>query len=332
MSEPRLIEVAAEDDGQRLDRWLKKCVPDMPYMLAQKLIRKGAIKIDGKRGKADTRLSKGQEIRIPAIEERGEAPPTPKPYQFLDGDGAFIKSMVIYDDGDLVALNKPHGLATQGGGDEKRHIDGLAELLTNKEGLRPRLVHRLDKETSGVLLMARSPEAVRALGAAFKGRAIKKIYWAITVGVPDPRDGTIRAPIGKVHGPIKDKMMIDERDGKGAITDFIVLDHMGKEAAFVAFSLETGRTHQIRVHAAEILQCPVLADRKYGGAASEELETLDIPPRLHLHASHMALQHPLDENKILEITAPLPDDLRQSWTMMGFDPTYNGDPFEDKKG
>ncbi len=326
MSEVRHIEVRPEDDGQRLDRWLKKCVPELPYMLAQKLIRKGAIRVDGKRGKADTRLNTGQEIRLPPMEDKVR----PKPYNLPPEDVALIKSFVIYDDGDLVAINKPSGLASQGGGGEKRHIDGMSAALTNKKDMPPRLVHRLDKATSGVMLMARSPEAVRALGDAFKNRDIRKTYWAITAGIPEQKDGTVRAPIGKVKGPIKDKMVIDEEEGRMGITDFIQIDRMGSAAAFMAFWPRTGRTHQIRVHAADILNCPILGDSKYGGHNSEDLEGLKIPKRLHLHAQRMVLDHPL-EKKTLDLTAPLPDDLKKSWKAMGFDPVYKGDPFAENK-
>lgn len=324
MSDVRHIQVRPEDDGQRLDRWLKKCVPELPYMLAQKLIRKGAIRINGKRGKADTRLATGQDVRLPPLEDKKQ----PRPYEVSPEEAALIKSLVIYDDGDLVAINKPPGLATQGGGAEKRHIDGMAAALTNKRDMRPRLVHRLDKATSGVLLMARSPEAVRALGKAFRDRTIRKTYWALTSGVPEQRDGTIKAPVGKVKGAIKDKMMIDEEDGKMAVTDFIKLERMGSAAAFVIFRPRTGRTHQIRVHAAAVLGCPVLGDHKYGGHNNEELEALDIVNRLHLHAQRIVFDHPL-EKKQLEITAPLPAELKKSWRMMGFDPHYKSDPFEN---
>ena len=321
------IKVKQEDDGQRLDRWLKKYVPELPYVLAQKLIRKGAVKIDGTKARMDSRIAAGQDIRIPAFEMRGAAGGEKPPYRISADDEKMIRAMVLYDDGDVIALNKPAGLATQGGGDEKRHIDGMLPVLAGKDGTVPRLVHRLDKETSGVLLLARSAEAVRRLGKSFKERNIRKIYWAVTLGVPAQREGTIRAPVGKVKGPIKDKMTIDEIDGKGAVTDFVVIDRMQSALAFVAFWPRTGRTHQIRVHAAEILECPVLGDRRYGGQ-SDEFDALDLAPRLYLHARRVILPHPLDEMKMLDITAPLDVDLAGSWETLGFDSRLKDDPFE----
>ncbi len=322
MSGERLITITEAEDGQRLDRWLKK---HMPFALAQKLLRKGAVRVDGQKMKGDARLAAGQEVRLPPMAEK--APADKVSYRLTDDDVAFMASLVLYDDGDVLALNKPAGLATQGGSGEKRHIDGMLPALAGKDGTVPRLVHRLDKDTSGVLLLARSAAAVRALGASFKGREIRKIYWAVTAGVPDPQDGTIRAPIGKVKGPHKDKMMIDVDDGKMAVSDYIVLDKMSKEAAFVAFWPRTGRTHQIRVHAAAVLECPVLGDARYGGH-SETLADTDIAGRLHLHARRVVLPHPTQPERVIDVTAPLPEDLRQSWQALGFDPSLKDDPFE----
>lgn len=323
MSGVRIIKVGPEDDGQRLDRWLKKCVPELPYGLAQKLIRKGAIKIDGKKGKTDSRLSAGQEIRIPPLEDKPEK--QKKTRSFTPQDHDYIKDMVLYDDGDLVVFNKPAGLASQGGGGVEHHIDAFFPLL-EKDGMAPRLIHRLDRDTSGLLLAARSAEAVRRLGKSFKDRRIRKIYWAITKGAPVQNEGTVRAPIAKVSGPHKDKMVIDDDEGKFAETDFEVIERLGKAAAFVAFWPRTGRTHQIRVHAAEILECPVLGDEKYGGHVDEALQDMELGDRMHLHARTLIFRHPL-ENKMLEFTAPLPPELLKSWKTLGFDPSFKGPLF-----
>ena len=169
----KFIAVNQDDDGQRLDRWLKKNVPELPYGLAQKLIRKGQIRIDGKRAKTDTKLTPGQEVRIPPLEHKS----LEEKNQITDKDRAFIKSLIIYQDEDVIAINKPTGIASQGGSKTKYHIDGLLEGLTNKQGVKPRLVHRLDKDTSGVLLLARSAKSAKTLGQAFKTREVKKIYW-----------------------------------------------------------------------------------------------------------------------------------------------------------
>jgi 23S rRNA pseudouridine955/2504/2580 synthase len=324
MNGVRTIKVTEEDDGQRLDRWLKKRVPEIPYGLMQKFIRKGAIRVDGKRGKTDTRLAAGQEIRIPPVEDK---PQTESGYRPGKGDEAFVKSITIYDDGDIMAINKPWGLASQGGGGVERHVDGMMESVLNKKGLRPRLIHRLDRDTSGILLLARSAEAVRRLGKIFMGRRVRKIYWAITAPAPSQDDGVIEASLVKgMKGAEKDRMIIDDgEDSKHAITDFSVLERAGKQAAFVAFWPRTGRTHQIRVHAADALKCPIVGDPKYGGA---EMSSAGLAPRLHLHARRLVLEHPMT-GKELEIIAPLPDELKQSWKALGFDPNTRGDPFRE---
>ena len=323
--EQRLIAVPHADDGQRLDRWLKKAVPDLPYGLVQKLIRKGAIRIDGKKAKGDERLSAGQEIRIPTVEDKPvveRAAPA-----LTEDDARFIRSLIIHDDGDVVAFNKPSGLASQGGGGVEWHIDRYFPALEDKLGQIPRLIHRLDRDTSGVLLCARSAQAVRQLGKSFKDRHARKIYWAVVLPAPIPNDGTINAPVMKPDGPLKDRMVIDDA-GQIAITDFVVLERAGKRAALVAFRPRTGRTHQIRVHAADVLQCPVMGDAKYGGAAAW-LDGLDgLSQRLHLHARQLVVRHPAT-GVDLKLVAPLPDDLKASWDTFGFDPADRSDPFGD---
>lgn len=317
MNGVRLITVEAEDDGQRLDRWLKKRVPELPYALAQKLIRKGAIKIDGKKGQTDSRLTEGQQVRLPPLEDKPQL--TKRKMYIAKDDKAFLESLVIYDDGDIIAFNKPGDLASQGGGGVERHMDGLLELLADKKGRRPRLIHRLDRDTSGVLLCARSNEAVRKLGVSFKDRHAQKTYWAILVPAPDAQNGTINAPLAKAKGMHKDRMVIDEgEDGKVSITDFVVVERAAKTAAFVAFMPRTGRTHQIRVHAADILECPILGDGKYGGAAAR-IEGMELSPRLHLHARRLVIHHPF-EKRLLEFEAPLPPDIASTWAALGFDP------------
>jgi len=331
MQDVKLITVGEADDGQRLDRWLKKCVPELPYPLAQKLIRKGAIRIDGKRGRTDTRLVTGQAVRIPPLEEK--VAPKKKIYQLTPEDSGQIKSMVIYDDGDVIAINKPWGLASQGGGGVDRHVDGMLAALENRKGLRPRLIHRLDRDTSGVLLCARSAQAVSALGKSFMGRRAQKTYWALLCPAPSQPEGTIEAALIKAGGPIKDKMVIDPEFGKHAITDFIVLEQAGKQAAFVAFQPRTGRTHQLRVHASEALGCPIIGDGKYGadkvvtGDAETDLAGLKLADRLHLHARRLVIEHPKTGEKLV-LEAPLPPELRKSWKQLGFNPSYKGDPFD----
>lgn len=328
MSGVQILKVSEDDDGQRLDRWLKKYVPEMPYVLAQKLMRKGNLRVDGKRAKPDTRLKSGQEVRIPPFAENKAHKSEPKEKPALSPqDVKYIRSLVIFEDADVIALNKPPGLATQGGTNMKRHVDGLLDGLTNDKGVRPRLVHRLDKDTSGVLLLARSAKAAKELGAIFKGRNIKKIYFALTVGVPEVHEGTIRAPLAKAGGEGKEKMRIDHKEGKKATTEYKVLEHAMDRAAFMAFWPRTGRTHQIRAHAALVLDCPILGDGKYGGAAAR-IEGVETERRVHLHAARIICPHPMGKGK-LDISAPLPPELKKSWKALGFESSHRKDPFAD---
>ncbi len=314
--------VKEDDAGQRLGRWIKKNVPDLPYTLAQKLMRKGQIRVDGKRVKDETRLEAGQIVRIPPIERKPKSYDKPK---LSEDDAALIRSLVIHDDGDVIALNKPSGLAVQGGTNTRRHIDGMLDALKGPDGVRPRLVHRLDKDTSGVLLLARSANVARKLGEGFKGRAIKKIYWALVDGVPDVREGSISAPLIK-SGEDKERMIVDEVEGKKAVTEYKVLEYASRTAAFMAFWPRTGRTHQIRVHA-EVIDCPVIGDWKYG-RIERNVEGIELAKRLHLHAVRIMLPHPIKGKQKLDISAPLPDDLVKSWKTLGFETGYNDDPFE----
>ena len=334
-SRVRHIEVKEDDDGQRLDRWLKKNVPELPYTLAQKLMRKGQIRVGSKRAKAETRLEAGQTVRIPPIDDKSQ----PDKKKLTDKDKAFIRDMVVFEDADIIALNKPSGIATQGGSKQSRYIDLYLDAFTNKAGVRPRLVHRLDKDTSGILLLARSANVARKLGDAFKGREVKKIYWAITSPTPEQPEGTIKAPLSKAGGSNKERMVVDEEEGKMAITDFVVLESAMKSAALVAFWPRTGRTHQLRVHA-ELIGCPIVGDKKYSRLPEQEewhearrkaeadLKDMDLANRLHLHARRIILPHPTKHGKMLDITAPLPAELKKSWKALGFSPNLKNDPFE----
>lgn len=329
MSDVRIIEVVADDDGQRLDRWIKRHAPDLPYVLVQKLLRKGQIRVSGKRAKPETKLEAGQEVRLPPYtgERTYEKP------KLSHDDIVFMKSLVIYDDGEVIAINKPADLAVQGGTNTLHHIDGMLEALTSADGVKPRLVHRLDKDTSGVMLLARSAKVAAALGHAFKGRDIKKTYWALISPVPEIYDGTIKAPIIKAGGLNKERMRVDFEEGKYAITEYKVIDVAGSDVAFVAFWPRTGRTHQLRVHA-EYMGCPILGDNKYNRRDIQheheqiDLEGLNLSRRLHLHANRLLLPHPT-QNKMLDIRAPLPPELAKSWRKLGFDVNTKVDPFED---
>lgn len=322
--------VSDDDDGQRLDRWIKKHVKDLPYVAAQKMMRKGAIRVDSKRAKPDMRLSAGQDIRIPPVEKNK---PHQGPRPLSDEDRIFIKSLVIYQDEHVIALNKPADLAVQGGTKTNIHVDGLLEGLIDKKGVKPRLVHRLDKDTSGVLLLARSAKVARDLGKAFKERTVKKIYWALVSPCPEIYEGSIKAPLAKAGGPDREKVVVDEEDGKFALSDYVVVEHAGEQAAFVAFSPQTGRTHQLRVHA-QLLGCPIIGDHKYKAERDPEskkpevdLSAIPLAKRLHLHAQRLILPHPGRPGS-LDISAPLPEALIKSWKALGFDSSYKGNPFD----
>ncbi len=324
MIDVRHIKVSQDDDGQRLDRWLKRVAPEMSFVLAQKLIRTGQIRIDGKRVKPDLRLTAGQEVRLPPMDDR---PEKTDEYRLTETDAAIIRKAVIYDDGDILAINKPPGIASQGGMNISRHIDGMMEALVTRDGVKPRLVHRLDKDTSGVLLLARSAEIARRLGKMFQGRDMRKIYWAITVPAPEEYSGEIKAPLIKgTVGPEKDKMIVDMKEGQRAYTMFEVMETAGKTAAFVAFMPKTGRTHQIRVHAAYI-GCPLLGDEKYGSKKAA-IEGPGITNRLHLHARSLSFRHPVT-GKAIKLTAPLSEDLSRSWDALGFQKKPDHEPFAD---
>jgi 23S rRNA pseudouridine955/2504/2580 synthase len=328
MSGVRVVTVAEDDDGQRLDRWLKKQAPNLPYSLVQKLIRKGQIRVNGGRVKTDTKLEAGQEVRIPPSADAGKM--IDEHYRPDQGDAEYIKSLVIYDDGDIIALNKPHGLAAQGGLRIGKHVDGLLAHL-GKPDKKPKLCHRLDRDTSGLLLVARSRDMAMKMGKAFESRNIRKYYWALTIPAPEMNDGTIDAPLIKGEGPYRDMMVVDTENGKFSRSEFRVIERAGKKAAFVMFWPRTGRTHQLRVHAAEA-GFPIIGDEKYGDLdkSHDTIEALGLAPRLHLHASRIIMPHPSGKG-ILDITAPLPEELCKSWGKFGFDPAVSGDPFGDVK-
>lgn len=326
MSGVKIVTVAQDDDGQRLDRWLKKNAPDLPYALLQKLMRKGQIRVDGKRAKTDTRLAAGQEVRIPPSSDEGKQD---RYFRAQKGDAELLKSMILYDDGDLVVLNKPAGIAAQGGLRVERHIDGLLEHMADAEGSKPKLCHRLDRDTSGLLVLARSREMAAKMGKAFENKNIRKYYWALVAPAPEENEGSIVAPLAKGEDSFKDMMVVDEENGKFARTEFRVIERAAKKAAFLALWPRTGRTHQLRVHC-QVAGFPIIGDEKYGNddAAADMIQALGLAPRLHLHAARLILPHPGGRG-VLDLRAPLPPELRKSWGDFGFDYDFNDDPFAD---
>lgn len=323
MNEVRHFTVHEEDDGQRLDRWLKKTLPRTPYALLQKMVRTGQVRIDGKRAKTDTRVYAGQSIRLPPAEERTHK----LTFDAKPNDRQYLEAITLYDDGEILILNKPYGLPVQGGPNIRRHIDGMLDTLRNLKGVRPRLVHRLDRDTSGILICARSLRMTQMLNRIFEGHNIRKIYWALTSPSPALAQGEINAALIKGEGPRKEAMVINNETGKPSRTLYRVIERQGKQAAFMAFWPRTGRMHQIRVHAADGLGCPILGDEKYNGMVPL-IDEKSLDGRLHLHAARIIFEHPAKKT-LMDISAPLPPELVKSWKAFGFNPQYNDDPFAE---
>jgi 23S rRNA pseudouridine955/2504/2580 synthase len=312
----QLRKVAADEGDTRLDRWLKRHVPALTQGAVQKMLRTGQIRVDGKRADANTRLEPGQEIRIPPVAENParDLPRTPKPVD--ERDAKALHQMVIHRDADVLVLDKPHGLAVQGGPNITRHLDGMLDALRFEAEDRPRLVHRLDRDTSGVLVLARTVGAASRLAAAFRGRDVEKTYWAVVLGEPSPPAGRINMALVRQGGPRGERTAPAEQgeDGTHAITDFRTLDVVRRKVAWLEMKPLTGRTHQLRVHAAEALGCPILADGKYGGQAAH-MEGLSTS--LHLHARALRLPHP--GGGWLEVAAPLPPHMKETFAFFGFE-------------
>jgi 23S rRNA pseudouridine955/2504/2580 synthase len=326
MSGVQTLTVAPEEAELRLDRWFKRHFPELGHSHLQKLLRTGQIRLDGRRADAGDRVAAGQSVRVPplpaqpATQTRRVAPPSPSA-----ADERFLKSLILHRDDDVIIVNKPPGLAVQGGTGTTRHLDGLLDGLRFGAAERPRLVHRLDKDTSGILVLARSAAAAAKLAAAFRGKSAHKIYWAITVGVPKPRQGKIDQSLAKLPGRLGERMAPDEEHGERAVTFYRTLAQAGERFAWLALEPVTGRTHQLRVHTAE-LGTPILGDGKYGGAAAQPA-TLPHPRQLHLHARAIALPHP--RRGQLVAVAPLPTHMRETFRFLGFAESDEPDPFAE---
>lgn len=307
--------VADKDDGLRLDRWFKTYFPSLRHGALEKLLRTGQVRVNGGRAKANRRIEAGEKIRIPPIDDETAAAKVTPPARKEDAD--FIRRLTLYEDDAVLALNKPFDLAVQGGARMSRHIDGMLAAL-EIGGERPLLVHRLDRETGGLLILAKSRRAAASLGKAFQGRDVVKTYWALCVGVPEIHQGTINLPIAKKMiriGTREQERMVaaDDGDAKKAITDYMVLDTAGP-ASFLALKPVTGRTHQLRVHCAAI-GTPIAGDRKYGGPGT----TIEgVPVGLQLFCRSMTFPHP-DDGRHLTLTAPLTGRMKAALALFGFD-------------
>lgn len=315
----RQFRVAEDDDGIRLDRWFKRHLPDVSFNLVSRWARTGQLRIDGKRATPGDRIEMGQTLRVPPAEPAKAETPHAKrarPQVDLSEDQiAFAQSLVIYKDRSALVINKPPGLATQGGTKTIEHVDGLLDALMYEADGRPKLVHRLDKDTSGALLLARSSRAAAAFAKSFSSRTARKVYWALIVGVPSVEDGVIELPLAKQPGTGGEKMHVDEKEGLPARTRYRIIERAGNRACWVELQPFTGRTHQLRVHMAAIGH-PIVGDGKYGG--QDAFLTGGISRKMHLHARRIRIDHPDGEQ--IDVTADLPTHFNESIDTLGFDP------------
>ncbi|WP_412505373.1 RluA family pseudouridine synthase [Roseovarius sp. SYSU LYC5161] len=345
MSGVQILNVDAADGDQRLDRWLRRQFPSVPQGRIEKMCRKGELRVDGGRVKASTRLAPGQQVRVPPLPDSSSAPPRQR-QEISSADASMIRAAVIYRDDQIIALNKPPGLPVQGGSGQTRHVDGLADALRFELDERPKLVHRLDKDTSGVLLLARTRGVAKSLTEAFRHRETRKVYWAAVAGVPTPRMGTIKYGLMKApgHGAqgegekmrcVHPAEVKTTPDAKHATTDYAVIEAAGTRTAWVALVPVTGRTHQLRAHMAE-LGHPIVGDGKYGGSGQDNPGDGwgaqlggEISRKLHLHARSLTLTHPVT-GAVLSLMAPLPDHMARTWEMLQWKPAdAPDDPFEE---
>ncbi len=346
----------------RLDRWFKINYPDLAFGHLQKMLRGGQVRVDGKRVKGDVRIEAGQQVRIPPLGPKGDGGPelsVDRPWtsardaeagsaapksttgrrlqpgepgysrggEIRGTDGDFLRSLIIYEDKDVFVFNKPFGLAVQGGSGLTRHIDGMLPALASLRGDIPRLVHRLDRDTTGVLVVARSRKAAADLGASFRARSTKKIYWALCAGVPRVKQGRISTFLTKgedEHGDQKMQVVKQGGDATHSLTYYAVVDQSAQKLSWLSLRPVTGRTHQLRVHTAEMGH-PIVGDPKYFNVENWELPG-GIQKRLHLHARRIVMPGP--SGQTLDVTAPLPPHMQQTWNLLGMD-SKQYDPIED---
>jgi 23S rRNA pseudouridine955/2504/2580 synthase len=335
-----------EDEGeQRLDKWLRRRFPQLNQVAVEKLCRTGQVRVDSGRVKASDHVLPGQIVRVPPLPD--QVARTEARIQGVSAaDAKMIQAAVLWKDEHMIVLNKPAGLPSQGGsGQGDRHVDGLAEALKFGYKEKPKLVHRLDKDTSGVLMLARTDRVARALSEALRHRNARKIYWAVVAGVPHPRKGSIKFALekapGRGRGGEGEKMicvhpakMAEHPDAKRAQTDYFTLWFLGQRLSWMALEPVTGRTHQLRAHMAEIGH-PILGDGKYGGGETENLGDGwgagaggDLSKKLHLHARSLTIEHPILKTQ-LTFVAPLPEHMARTWKLLDWkESDVPADPFE----
>ncbi|MGF1455681.1 MAG: RluA family pseudouridine synthase [Alphaproteobacteria bacterium] len=335
MSGVQTIAVTDAEDGLRLDRWFRAHFPALTHGRLEKLLRTGQVRVDGGRVKANTRLEPGQMVRVPPLDVApgGTAAGVlqPRARAVNEADRRFLKDLILHEDEAVLVLNKPYGLAVQGGTGTTRHIDGMLEAMRDDTGERPRLVHRLDRDTSGVLVLARTRIAARALGDAFKARQSEKIYWGLVHGVPPLREGDIKAPLKKDMVPGEDELgeriqvaKVNDKDARHALTRYATVFQAGQKATWLALMPITGRTHQLRVHCAH-MDTPLVGDVKYGyGARRPPIG--GVGEGLHLHAYSLTIDHP--SGGVLSVHAPLSPHMRETWDLLGFSDDHWANPFD----
>jgi len=341
------FQVSEDEEGMRLDRWFKRRIPSLSLSHLNKIVRTGEVRVDGARVKTATRLAQGQSVRVPPLKLDAPAPPTP---EISQADLRALRDIILYEDKDLMVLDKPFGLAVQGGSGMTRHIDGMLASMPNERGDRPMLVHRLDRDTSGVLLVAKTRRTAADLGAIFRSRQARKIYWALVEGVPKPAQGRIslylakgedmgaaRPPRRGAEGREKlEKMRVashGDEDARHSVTYYTIVDKAAPRLAWLSMKPVTGRTHQLRAHA-EAIGHPIIGDPKYGLKPKSDPSRNDplrnipegVERKLHLLARRLILPHP--SGGTLDVTAPLPPHMQRSFDMFGFD-VKQYDPIEE---
>jgi 23S rRNA pseudouridine955/2504/2580 synthase len=335
--------IGEDEAGMRLDRWLHRRFPNVSNSHLMRIVRKGEVRVSGKRADVSTRLATGESVRVPPLKIAPQQASAVK--RANPGDAEAIRAMTLFEDRDVLVLNKPFGLAVQGGSGTKRHIDGMLQALADKDGNRPVLVHRLDRDTSGVLLVAKSRKMAAELGETFRSRRAKKIYWALVEGVPKPGQGRISMFLAKGEGMGEmrgqgradlERMRVAKHgdpDAQHSLTLYAVVDKVSPRLAWVSMRPVTGRTHQLRAHC-EAIGHPIIGDPKYNRRPANDPARADplravppgLEPKLHLLARRLVLPHP--RHGIIDVTAPLPEHMKKSFAMFGFDET-DRDPIED---